>query len=77
MVFSSTVIHRSGPNLIDRLRRVYLAQYSAEQICSKDGGGPLGDNEQFLSDGQRTHGGFGRAARSVAPTGDPTPTMLD
>jgi ectoine hydroxylase-related dioxygenase (phytanoyl-CoA dioxygenase family) len=34
--FSSTVFHRSGPNRTDRMRRVYLAQYSAEPILSED-----------------------------------------
>ena len=32
VAFSSVVIHRSGPNLTDRMRRVYLAQYSREVI---------------------------------------------
>lgn len=35
--FSSTVLHRSGPNLTAQLRRVYLAQYSAGPILSADG----------------------------------------
>lgn len=35
--FSSTVLHRSGPNTTDRLRRVYLAQYSAQPIRNPDG----------------------------------------
>jgi len=30
--FSSTVFHRSGANATDRMRRVYVAQYSAEPI---------------------------------------------
>ncbi|MGH3142594.1 MAG: phytanoyl-CoA dioxygenase family protein, partial [Gaiellales bacterium] len=30
--FSSTLFHRSGANTTDRMRRVYLAQYSAEPI---------------------------------------------
>jgi ectoine hydroxylase-related dioxygenase (phytanoyl-CoA dioxygenase family) len=38
--FSSTVFHRSGPNTTDRIRRVYLAQYSAEPILSEDGTQP-------------------------------------
>ncbi len=51
VVFSSVVIHRSGPNRTDRLRRVYLAQYSGEVIMSKDGSKPWGSFEQFLDDG--------------------------
>jgi ectoine hydroxylase-related dioxygenase (phytanoyl-CoA dioxygenase family) len=35
--FSSTVFHRSGANITDRIRRVYLAQYSAEPILNEDG----------------------------------------
>ena len=50
--FSSVVMHRSGPNLTDRLRRVYLAQYSAEVIMSKDGTKPWGSFEQFHDGGQ-------------------------
>jgi ectoine hydroxylase-related dioxygenase (phytanoyl-CoA dioxygenase family) len=34
--FSSTLFHRSGANTTDRMRRVYLAQYSAEPILSDD-----------------------------------------
>lgn len=53
VVFSSTVIHRSGPNLTDKLRRVYLSQYSGEIVLNKDGSGlPGGGNEPFLRNGQ-------------------------
>jgi ectoine hydroxylase-related dioxygenase (phytanoyl-CoA dioxygenase family) len=38
--FSSTVLHRSGANTTDRMRRVYVAQYSAEPILAADGSGP-------------------------------------
>ena len=38
--FSSTLFHRSGPNTTDRLRRVYVAQYSPEPIVDKDGDTP-------------------------------------
>jgi ectoine hydroxylase-related dioxygenase (phytanoyl-CoA dioxygenase family) len=51
-VFSSVVIHRSGPNHTDRLRRVYLAQYSGDVIKSKDGTEPWGSFEQFLDQGK-------------------------
>ncbi|WP_020576011.1 phytanoyl-CoA dioxygenase family protein [Actinopolymorpha alba] len=51
VVFSSVVMHRSGPNLTDRLRRVYLAQYSGEVIMSKDGKEPWGSFEHFLDGG--------------------------
>ena len=36
-VFSSYVFHRSGPNLTDKLRRVYLPQYSPEVIYNQEG----------------------------------------
>ena len=36
-VFSSTTLHRSGPNRTDRMRRVYLVQYSGEPIVNPDG----------------------------------------
>ena len=52
VVFSSVVIHRSGPNLTDQLRRVYLAQYSNEVITTADGREPWGPSEQFLRNGQ-------------------------
>jgi ectoine hydroxylase-related dioxygenase (phytanoyl-CoA dioxygenase family) len=38
--FSSTVLHRSGPNATDHMRRVYVAQYSAEPILTEDGTRP-------------------------------------
>jgi ectoine hydroxylase-related dioxygenase (phytanoyl-CoA dioxygenase family) len=52
VVFSSVVIHRSGPNLTDRLRRVYLAQYSKEIIAEKGSKNPWGSFEQFLDGGR-------------------------
>lgn len=36
-VFSSTVLHRSGPNHGDRPRRAYIVQYSARPILDPDG----------------------------------------
>lgn len=49
--FSSFVMHRSGPNLTDRLRRAYIVQYSGDVIMSKDGTEPYGSFEQFLKSG--------------------------
>ncbi|WP_375424238.1 phytanoyl-CoA dioxygenase family protein [uncultured Friedmanniella sp.] len=49
--FSSTVIHRSGANLTDRLRRVYLLQYSDGVILDKAGAQPWGSFEPFLARG--------------------------
>jgi ectoine hydroxylase-related dioxygenase (phytanoyl-CoA dioxygenase family) len=36
-VFSSRTFHRSGTNTTDKMRRSYLAQYSAEPIMNKEG----------------------------------------
>lgn len=50
-VFSSHVFHSSGANLTDRMRRVFLAQYSSEIIMSKDGSKPWREgSEPFLRD---------------------------
>lgn len=51
--FSSTLFHRSGPNTTDRMRRVYVAQYSAEPILSEDGSHPRVLAEPVLVDGKR------------------------
>ena len=59
--FSSTVFHRSGPNTTNRMRRIYLPQYSAEPIMSADGSAPWGMAEPFVVDGERVKTG---------PTGD-------
>jgi ectoine hydroxylase-related dioxygenase (phytanoyl-CoA dioxygenase family) len=52
VVFSSVVIHRSGPNLTDRNRRVYIAQYSEDIIQAKDGSRAHGSFDPFLKAGQ-------------------------
>jgi ectoine hydroxylase-related dioxygenase (phytanoyl-CoA dioxygenase family) len=51
-VFSSVVIHRSGPNLTDQQRRAFIAQYSPEVIRKKDGSGPWAGFEPFLTAGR-------------------------
>jgi hypothetical protein len=50
--FSSTVFHRSGPNTTDRLRRVYVAQYSPEPILNDDGDAPRHQAVPVLHAGQ-------------------------
>jgi ectoine hydroxylase-related dioxygenase (phytanoyl-CoA dioxygenase family) len=50
--FSSTVIHRSGANLTDKMRRVYLLQYSDSVIMDRAGQQPWGSFEAFLADGK-------------------------
>lgn len=37
VVFDSYVLHRSGPNHTDRMRRIYLPQYSSAPILRPDG----------------------------------------
>ena len=51
--FSSTLFHRSGANTTDRVRRVYVAQYSAVPILSEDGSQPLRLAEPLLVEGDR------------------------
>ncbi|WP_406273983.1 phytanoyl-CoA dioxygenase family protein [Nocardia sp. NBC_00881] len=51
--FSSTVLHRSGPNATDRVRRVYLAQYSAQPILTADGTQPRHLAHPLLINGHR------------------------
>jgi len=52
-VFSSRLLHRSGPNKTDRYRRVYLAQYSAEPIMNTDGSALWNQAVPFWEDGIR------------------------
>ena len=51
VVFSSYVFHRSGPNLTDKLRRVYLAQYSPRMILDLKGK-QYGQATPFLKNGE-------------------------
>ena len=46
------MIHSSGANHTDRLRRVYLAQYSADVIKQHNSDEPWGSFEQFLHEGK-------------------------
>ena len=52
--FSSTVLHRSGANTSDQVRRVYLAQYSAEPILTADGSRPRHLAHPLVVNGRRT-----------------------
>jgi ectoine hydroxylase-related dioxygenase (phytanoyl-CoA dioxygenase family) len=54
--FSSTVFHRSGANTTDHVRRVYVAQYSAEPVLSADGSAPRHLAEPLLVDGRPARG---------------------
>ena len=55
--FSSTVFHRSGPNATDRMRRIYLPQYSAEPILNAQGTGLWNIAVPFIENGERVHFG--------------------
>jgi ectoine hydroxylase-related dioxygenase (phytanoyl-CoA dioxygenase family) len=50
--FSSVCFHRSGMNATNRMRRIYLPQYSAEPIIRPDGKTLHAFAEPFLKDGQ-------------------------
>ena len=51
--FSSTVLHRSGPNTTEHVRRVYVAQYSAEPLLDEQRSGPRHLAEPLLVGGGR------------------------
>ena len=51
--FSSTVFHRSGANQTDRMRRVYLPQYSPEPITKPNGTGLWNLAVPFVRDGEQ------------------------
>ncbi len=50
--FSSVCFHRSGMNTTNKIRRVYLPQYSADVIMRPDGKTIWALAEPFLKDGQ-------------------------
>ncbi|WP_075162748.1 phytanoyl-CoA dioxygenase family protein [Chthonomonas calidirosea] len=52
-VFSSVTFHRSGANTSPHLRRIYLAQYSAEPILNKEGTALWHWADPFLKGGRR------------------------
>ena len=52
--FSSTLLHRSGPNTTDSIRRVYVAQYSAAPLLDDEGARPRHLAEPLLVDGARS-----------------------
>lgn len=53
VVFSSAVFHRSGVNVTNEMRRVYLAQYSAEPIYRLDGKTLWSNAVPFLENGEK------------------------
>lgn len=56
-LFSSLTFHRSGANTTDKMRRSYLAQYSAEPMGNDDAGkGTKTLAVPFLEDGKKVYG---------------------
>lgn len=51
--FSSTVLHRTGPNTTDHPRRVFIAQYTAEPLLDAAGSQPRHLAEPLLIAGSR------------------------
>lgn len=54
VAFDSYVFHRSGPNKTERMRRIYLPQYSAKPISRPDGK-PWAMATPFLKDGKNIY----------------------
>ncbi|MEZ6192644.1 MAG: phytanoyl-CoA dioxygenase family protein [Phycisphaerales bacterium] len=54
VAFSSYAFHRSGANNTDKMRRIYLAQYSAEEIRRK-AGNLWAQAVPFLKDGENVY----------------------
>jgi ectoine hydroxylase-related dioxygenase (phytanoyl-CoA dioxygenase family) len=54
--FSSTLLHRTGPNTTDQPRRVYIAQYTAEPLLNLDDSRPRHLAEPLLIAGHRPPG---------------------
>lgn len=52
LVFSSLLMHRSGPNTTDRQRRAWIIQFCAPQSVSALSGKPLDDRLLVARDGQ-------------------------
>ena len=55
-IFTSYNFHSSGTNTTDKMRRVYLAQYSCEPLASGDGSKLWGNAEPFLKGGESVGG---------------------
>jgi hypothetical protein len=68
--FSTTVFHRSGPNTTDRMRRVYVAQYTAEPLLSEDRSRPACLRSLYSSTASRS---ADRALRAGAESCISTP----
>jgi len=58
VVFSSRTLHRSGSNTTDKMRRSYLAQYSAEPIMNPEGDTLWNQAVPLLQNGQKVEGAY-------------------
>ena len=56
VAFTILNFHSSGTNTTDKMRRVYLAQYSCEPITSADGSKLWGNAEPLLLNGEMAVG---------------------
>ena len=72
VAFDSFVFHRSGPNKTERMRRIYLPQYSAAPILRPDGK-PWAMATPFLKDGRNIYD----HARDTAEVNGPFPAMAE
>lgn len=66
VAFDSYVFHRSGPNRTERMRRVYLPQYSSAPILRPDGK-PWAMATPFLKDGRNIYDHAGDTAENYGP----------
>lgn len=69
VAFDSMVFHRSGPNKTDRMRRIYLPQYSAAPINRPDGK-PWAMATPFLRDGKNIYDHSSDNAANYGPFPD-------
>ena len=72
VAFDSFVFHRSGPNKTERMRRIYLPQYSAAPILRPDGKA-WAMATPFLKDGRNIYD----HARDTAEVNGPFPAMAE
>jgi ectoine hydroxylase-related dioxygenase (phytanoyl-CoA dioxygenase family) len=66
VAFDSFVFHRSGPNRTERMRRIYLPQYSAAPILRPDGK-PWAMATPFLNNGKNIYHHAGDTAEDFGP----------
>jgi len=71
VAFDSYVLHRSGPNRTNRMRRIYLPQYSSAPILRPDGK-PWAMATPFLSGGRNIYDHANDAADKYGPFPDKT-----